>query len=100
MVSRVSIFTPKAFSIRSAISADYAALPLMRSERVARRTSSTFAASLTDKPSSSRIPSPMNAPGCGGETAMRFHGSAGLLEDVSLGGMTSGKISLTCRDLR
>jgi hypothetical protein len=46
---------------------------------VARRTSSTFAASLT---------------------AMRFHGSAGLLEDVSLGGMTSGKISLTCRDLR
>src|SRR5271167_206928 len=66
MFSSVSILIPNAFSIRNAISADKAALPLMRSDRVARRTSNTFAASLTLKPSSSRISSQMNAPGCGG----------------------------------
>jgi hypothetical protein len=55
-----------AFSIRSAISGQRAALPFIRSESVARRTPSASAASLTLKPSSSRISSRMNVPGfCG-----------------------------------
>jgi hypothetical protein len=47
--SSVSMFIPSAFSIRSAISGESAALPFTKSDKVARRTPSTPAARDTDK---------------------------------------------------
>src|ERR1041385_17361 len=60
------MFTPKAFSIRSAISGDRDVFSFTRSESVARRTPSTSTPELTLRPCGSRISSRMNAPGCGG----------------------------------
>jgi len=62
----VSMFTPKAFSIRSAISGDSDVFSFTRSESVTRRTPSTSAPVLTLRPCGSRISSRMNAPGCSG----------------------------------
>src|SRR5208337_4791418 len=66
MRSSMSMLTSNAFSMRSAISGERAALPFIRSERVARRTPNTSAASLMLKPNSPRISSRMNSPGWGG----------------------------------
>src|SRR5205809_6579180 len=60
------MLTPNAFSIRSAISGESAALPFNRSDSVARRTLRISAVRATVRPSSLRISSRMKAPGCGG----------------------------------
>src|SRR5271156_2777835 len=57
------MFTPKAFSIRRAISGYTAALPLTTSDSVARRTPRASAAPLTERPSSPRTSSRMKTPG-------------------------------------
>src|ERR1035441_2328613 len=57
---------PKAFSMRSAISAVKAALPRRRSERVARRTFKTTAALETLSPSASITSVLIRSPGWGG----------------------------------
>src|SRR5882724_3386008 len=62
----MSILTPKAFSIRKAISGDKAAWQFTRSDSVARRTPKISAARATDRPSSASISSRMNSPGCDG----------------------------------
>ena len=61
--SNMSILTSKAFSMRSAISGDNAALPFSRSESVARRTPRISAAFVTFKPSSSMTSVRMKSPG-------------------------------------
>jgi hypothetical protein len=63
MRSSVSMLTPKAFSIRKAISADNAARPLNRAERAGRVTPSTLAASVTDSLWGSTISARMKRPG-------------------------------------
>src|SRR6266550_1145960 len=60
------MLTPNAFSIRSAISGESAALPFNRSDSVARRTLRISAVRATVRSSSLRISSRMKAPGCGG----------------------------------
>src|SRR5215471_5526340 len=62
----VSIRTPKAFSIRSAMSPDRSAWPLSRLERATRDTPSACAPAVTVSPSGSRISVRMKLPGCGG----------------------------------
>jgi hypothetical protein len=60
---QLSMSTPNAFSMRSAISGDRAAWPFTRSDRVARRTPRISAARATVRPSFSRISSRMSSPG-------------------------------------
>src|SRR5437667_9909261 len=62
----VSIFGPKAFSMRNAISPDRSAFPLSRLDRVGREMPSASAAAVTERPSGSIISVRMNSPGCGG----------------------------------
>src|SRR5208282_4022921 len=61
-----SILTPKAFSKRSAISGETAALPWVTSESVARRMPRISAARVTVRPSASIISSRIVSPGWGG----------------------------------
>src|SRR5208282_5583580 len=51
----MSMLTPKAFSIRKAISGERAAWRFTRSDRVARRTPKISAAPATDRPSSASL---------------------------------------------
>src|SRR5467141_936234 len=62
----VSIFTPKAFSMRSAMSPDRSALPLSRLDKAGRETRSAAAAAVTDKPAGWMISVRMKSPGWGG----------------------------------
>src|SRR5579875_1019737 len=62
----VSIFTPKAFSMRSAMSPERPALPLSRLESAGRETWSAAAAAVTDKPAGSIISVRIKSPGWGG----------------------------------
>src|SRR5437899_3725016 len=62
----VSIFTPKAFSMRSAMSPDRSALPLRRLDSAGRETRSAAAAAVTDKPAGWMISVRMKSPGWGG----------------------------------
>src|SRR5260370_33940499 len=63
---RVSIFTPNAFSMRSAISPERLAFPFNKPESAGRDTPSTFAAAVTDNSAGSTISVRMKSPGCGG----------------------------------
>jgi hypothetical protein len=62
----VSIFTPKAFSIRSAMSPERLALPLSRLDSVGREIPSAAAATVTDKLAGPIISVRMKSPGWGG----------------------------------
>src|SRR5579862_3611207 len=62
----VSIFGPKAFSMRKAMSPDRLALPFNRLESAGRETRRTFAAAVTVRPSGAMISVRMKSPGCGG----------------------------------
>ena len=68
----VSIFTPNAFSIRSAISPDSPALPFSKLDSVGRETPSAAAAAVTDSPCASTISVLMKSPGWGGLTIAIF----------------------------
>ena len=57
------MLTPKAFSMRSAISAESAAWPFSRAESVARRTPRMAAALVTLRPNSSITSARMKSPG-------------------------------------
>src|ERR1700674_2733757 len=63
---RVSIFTPKAFSMRSAMSPDRSALPLSRLDSAGRETRRAAAAAVTDKPAGWMISVRMKSPGWDG----------------------------------
>src|SRR5579871_937746 len=63
---KVSIFTPKAFSMRKAISPDKPELLFNSVDKVGRETFRTRAAAVTDKPLASMISVRMKSPGCGG----------------------------------
>src|SRR5258708_2904616 len=63
---RVSIFTPNAFSMRSAISPERLAFPFNKLESAGRDTPSAIAAAVTDNPVGSTISVRMKSPGCGG----------------------------------
>src|ERR1700687_3623539 len=62
----VSIFTPNAFSMRSAMSPERSALPLSRLDRAGRETLSAAAAAVTDRPAGWIISVRMKSPGWGG----------------------------------
>jgi hypothetical protein len=62
----VSIFTPNAFSMRSAISPERSALPFSRLDRAGRETFRAAAAAVTDKPAGWIISVRMKSPGWGG----------------------------------
>src|ERR1017187_3356788 len=63
---RVSSFTPKAFSMRRAISPERSDLAFRRLERAGRDTPRTCAAAVTERPCGSMISIRINSPGCGG----------------------------------
>ena len=62
----VSILTPNAFSIRSAMSPDSPAFPFSKLDSVGRETPSAAAAAVTDSPCASTISVLMKSPGCSG----------------------------------
>src|ERR1700688_4786396 len=62
----VSIFTTKAFSMRSAMSPERSALPLSRLDSAGRETRSAAAAAVTERPAGSIISVRMKSPGWGG----------------------------------
>src|ERR1035437_761974 len=62
----VSIFTPKAFSMRSAMSPERSALPLRRLDSAGRETRSATAAAVTDRPAGWMISVRMKSPGWDG----------------------------------
>src|ERR1700733_8630537 len=62
----VSIFTPKAFSMRSAISPERSELPFNRLDRAGRETRSAAAAAVTESPAGSITSVRIKSPGCGG----------------------------------
>ena len=62
----VSILTPKAFSIRSALVLDKSEWPLRNDDNVGRDTPSAAAAAPTASPRGSITSVLTNAPGCGG----------------------------------
>jgi hypothetical protein len=62
----VSIFTPNAFSIRSAISPDKPALLFNKLDNAGRETPSAAAAAVTDKPAGSTISVRIKSPAWGG----------------------------------
>src|SRR5690348_10522859 len=62
----VSTFTPKAFSMRSAMSRERSALPLRRFDNAGRETWSAAAAAVTDRPAGWIISVRMKSPGWGG----------------------------------
>ena len=61
----VSIFPPKAFSMRSATSPDRSALPLSRHDRAGRETLSACAAAVNDRPCAATISARIKIPGLG-----------------------------------
>src|SRR5258708_11111521 len=63
---RVSILTPKAFSIRRAILPESAALPFKRLDKAGREIRKAAAAAVTERPAGSMISVRMKSPGCGG----------------------------------
>src|SRR2546428_2901121 len=63
---RVSILTPKAFSIRRAILPESAALPFKRLDKAGREICKAAAAAVTERPAGSMISVRMKSPGCGG----------------------------------
>src|SRR5947209_6018036 len=63
---RVSILTPKAFSIRRAILPESAALPFKRLDKAGREICKAAAAAVTESPAGSMISVRMKSPGCGG----------------------------------
>jgi len=63
---RISIFTPKAFSMRRAISPESAALLLSKLERAGREALRAIAAAVTERPAGSMISVRMKSPGWGG----------------------------------
>src|SRR5580658_8942321 len=62
----VSILTPKAFSMRRAMSPERAAFPLSRLESAGREIFNPAAAAVTVRPAGSMISVRMKSPGCGG----------------------------------
>src|SRR6202011_3752746 len=62
----VSIFTPKAFSMRSAMSPERSALPLSRLDRAGRETCSAAAAAVTERRAGTIISVRIKSPGWGG----------------------------------
>lgn len=62
----VSIFTPKAFSMRRAISPGRLALRLSRLDSAGRDTRRVLATAVTDSPDGSMISVRMKSPGWGG----------------------------------
>ena len=63
---RVSIFTPNAFSMRSAMSPERSAFPLSRLDRAGRETRNAAAAAVTDRPAGLIISVRMKSQGWGG----------------------------------
>jgi hypothetical protein len=63
---KVSILTPKAFSMRSAISPERAALPFSKLDNAGRETPNATAAAVTDRPTGAMISVRMKSPGWGG----------------------------------
>src|ERR1700691_1554228 len=74
----VSIFTPKAFSMRSAMSPERDALPFSRLDSAGRETFSAAAAAVTDSPAGWMISVRMKSPGWGGF----FMGMMGALSSI------------------
>src|SRR5258708_37870728 len=66
MRMRVSILTPKAFSIRRAMLPESAALPFKRLDKAGREICKAAAAAVTESPAGSMISVRMKSPGCGG----------------------------------
>src|SRR5438876_7536385 len=62
----VSIFTPNAFSMRSAMSPERSALPFNRLDSAGRETLRAAAAAVTDRPAGWIISVRMKSPGWGG----------------------------------
>src|SRR5208337_247490 len=62
----VSIFTPNAFSMRSAMSPERSALPFSRLDSAGRETLSAAAAAVTDRPAGWIISVRIKSPGWGG----------------------------------
>src|SRR5580658_8804091 len=62
----VSILTPNAFSMRSAMSPERSALPLSRLARAGRETWSAAAAAVTERPAGWIVSVRMKSPGWGG----------------------------------
>jgi hypothetical protein len=62
----VSILTPNAFSMRSAMSPERSALPFSRLDKAGRDTFSAAAAAVTDNPAGRIISVRMKSPGWGG----------------------------------
>src|ERR1019366_6393318 len=62
----VSIFTPNAFSMRSAMFPDRLALPFSKLDSVGRETRSAAAAAVTERPAGAIISVRMKSPGWGG----------------------------------
>src|SRR5215467_9248930 len=62
----VSIFTPKAFSMRSAMSPERSELPFSKLDNAGRETRSAAAAAVTERPAGWIISVRIKSPGCGG----------------------------------
>ncbi|HWD97907.1 MAG TPA: hypothetical protein VG345_02675 [Bryobacteraceae bacterium] len=83
-------FTPKAFSMRNAISPDKSALPFKRWKAQGGIHAEQIAAALTDRPAASTISVRMNSPGCGGF----FMGIGGCsVSSVASGGSLPGQFT-------
>ena len=80
------MLTPKAFSIRSAISGDSAALPFSRSDSVARRTPRIAAAYVTFRPNSSITSKRTNSPGWEGVMFMPSRGDSAMFSPGKVNG--------------
>src|SRR5216683_3184910 len=66
MRMRVSILTPKAFSMRRAMLPESEAWPFKRLDKAGRETRKAAAAAVTERPAGSMISVRMKSPGCGG----------------------------------
>src|SRR5712692_11540888 len=66
MRMRVSILTPKAFSMRRAMLPESEAWPFRRLDKAGRETRKAAAAAVTERPAGSIISVRMKSPGCGG----------------------------------
>src|SRR6266852_9264736 len=66
MRMRVSILTPKAFSMRRAMLPESEAWPFRRLDKAGRETRKAAAAAVTESPAGSMISVRMKSPGCGG----------------------------------
>src|SRR5713226_8103075 len=68
MRMRVSILTPKAFSMRRAMLPESEAWPFRRLDKAGRETRNAAAAAVTESPAGSMISVRIKSPGCGGVT--------------------------------